>query len=330
MGAAEFAWGDTERIPDEEWVSQPVDSFGLHYDTVENHGWYGNLDLTLEQLERDLADGEILIDYSGGTGILLDRLRARIGDRPIGMVIVDSSPKFLRIALDRFRADERVAFRRLRYLKDAKRLEYVDEVLPPGFVADALASTNAIHLYDDLQNTLRSWARILRPGAKARINSGNIRNPRAREGEWIIDDTVYRSHDAAVAIVRSDDRYSAYRPVLDDDARLQSYLDYRDRVFLAPRPLAHYTDALGAAGFEVEDVSERTISADVGEWYEFLAAYADAVLGWVGGAPKVDGQAASEEAAGDRLRLLRESLAAVFGGASTFECCWTYITARRP
>ena len=167
------------------------------------------------------------------------------------------------------------------------------------------------------------------PGARARINSGNIRNPRAREGEWIIDDTVYRVHEAAVEIVRSDDRYSAYRPVLDDDARLQSYLDYRDRVFLAPRPLAYYTDALGAAGFEIAEVTERTISARVDEWYEFLSAYADAVLGWVGGSVRVDEREASEEAAADRLRLLGESLAAVFGGRSTFDCCWTYITAVR-
>ena len=323
-----FDWGAVERIPAEEWVSQPVDAFGLHYDTVENHGWYGNLDLTVEQLADDLRDRETLIDYSGGTGILLERLRTRIGDRPVGMMIVDSSPKFLRVALDRFRADERVAFRRIRYLKDERRLQYVDEVLPPGFQADALVSTNAIHLYDDLEDTLRAWTRVLRPGAKARINSGNIRNPRAAEGEWIIDDTVYRAHDAAVAIVRSDDRYSAYRRVLDDAARLEGYLAYRDRVFLAPRPLAHYTETLGAAGFEIEDVSERTISADVGEWYEFLSAYADAVLGWVGGSVKVDGEAASEEAAGDRLRLLRESLAAVFGGDATFDCCWTYVTAR--
>ena len=164
---------------------------------------------------------------------------------------------------------------------------------------------------------------------RARINSGNIRNPRAREGEWIIDDTVYRVHEAAVEIVRSDDRYSAYRPVLDDDARLQSYLDYRDRVFLAPRPLAYYTDALGAAGFEIAEVTERTISARVDEWYEFLSAYADAVLGWVGGSVRVDEREASEEAAADRLRLLGESLAAVFDGRSTFDCCWTYITAVR-
>ena len=165
-----FDWGTFERMPDEDWVSQPVDSFGLHYDTVENHGWYSNLDLTVEQLDGDLRDGDVLVDYSGGTGILLERLRERIGDRSVGMVIVDSSPKFLRIAVDRFRDDDRVAFRRLRYLKELGRLEFLDEVLPAGFMADGLVSTNAIHLYDDLEDTLAAWARQgarrnARPGA---------------------------------------------------------------------------------------------------------------------------------------------------------------------
>ncbi len=324
-----FDWGGVERIPDEEWVSQPPDAFGLHYDTVENHGWYKNLDLTVEQLADDLRGGQVLVDYSGGTGILLDRLRLRILDRPVGMVIVDSSPKFLRIALDRFWSDERVAFRRLRYLKDEKRLQYVDEVLPLGFSADALVSTNAIHLYDDLENTLRSWARVLRPGAMARINSGNIRNPRAGENEWIIDDTVYRVHEVACGIVRTDERYAPYRAVLTDEERMSAYLDFRDRIFLPPRPLEYYLDALRAAGFEVTEVTERTIEADVEEWYEFLAAYAEAVLGWVGGSEKLDGEGASEQAAADRLRLLHDSLAVIFEGRPTFDCCWTYVSASR-
>jgi ubiquinone/menaquinone biosynthesis C-methylase UbiE len=324
-----FDWGAFGRIPSEDWVDQPVDAFGLHYDTVENHGWYRNLDLTIEQLAGDLHEGQVLIDYSGGTGILLDRLRLRIFDRQVGMLIVDSSPKFLRVALDRFRSDERVAFRRLRYLKDEKRLQYVDEVVPAGFVADALVSTNAIHLYDDLENTLHAWTRVLRPGAKVRINSGNLRNPRAGENEWIIDETVYVVHEVATGIVRTDDRYDAYRPVLQDEERMRAYLEYRDRVFLAPRPLEHYLDALMAAELELDEVTERTIEADVEEWYEFLAAYADAVLGWVGGSAKVDGAEASAEAAADRLRLLHDSLAVIFGGRPTFNCCWTYITANR-
>jgi SAM-dependent methyltransferase len=328
-----FAWEPGfERIPDEDWVSAPVDAFGLHYDTVENHGWYQNLDLTVEQLAADLRQGDVLIDYSGGTGILLDRLRLRIFDRQVGLVIVDSSPKFLRVALDRFRGDERVAFRRLRYLKAEQRLQYVDEVLGDPFAqrpADVLVSTNAIHLYDDLENTLRAWARVLAPGGRVRINSGNLRNPRAGDNEWIIDETVYVVHEVATGLVRTDPRWEAYRDVLDDGDRMSEYLAWRDRVFLAPRPLDLYLDALRTSGFSIEDVTERTIEAGVDDWYEFLAAYADAVIGWVGGSLKVDGAPAAEEAAADRLALLHESLNTIFGGRPTFRCCWTYITATR-
>jgi ubiquinone/menaquinone biosynthesis C-methylase UbiE len=326
-----FAWPEGfARIPEEPWVEQPVDSFGLDYDTVENHGWYRNLDLTVEQLAQDLRAGDVLIDYSGGTGILLDRLRLRVFDRQVGMAIVDSSPKFLRVALDRFRADERVAFRRLHFLRDERRLQSVDEALGPAFPgADELVSTNAIHLYDDLDGTLRAWARVLKPGGRVRINSGNLRNPRAGENEWIIDETVYVVHEVATGLVRTDPRWAAYRDVLDDRERMAAYLAWRDRVFLAPRPLELYLDALRAAGFAIEEVAERTIEANVAEWYEFLSAYADAVLGWVGGSAKVDGEPAAEGAAADRLDLLRESLDTIFGGRPTFRCCWTYVTATR-
>ena len=329
-----FSWDEGfPRVPDEDWVAEPVDAFGLHYDTVENHGWYRNLDLTVEQLAGDLDEGRVLIDYSGGTGILLDRLRLRIFDRQVGMLIVDSSPKFLRVALERFRNDERVAFRRIRYLKDQKRLQYLDEVLGDEFLrrgAHVLVSTNAIHLYDDLVNTLRAWGRVLAPGGRVRINSGNIRNPRAAENEWIIDETVYVVHEVATGLVRTEPRYAPYRPVLDEPERMRAYLDYRDRVFLAPRPLETYLNALRESGFTVDEVTERTIEADVREWYEFLAAYADAVLGWVGGSVKVDGVAAGEEAAADRLELLRSALDVIFGGRPTFLCCWTYISASKP
>ena len=168
----------------------------------------------------------MLVDYSGGTGILLDRLRLRIFDRQVGMVIVDSSPKFLRVAVERLATDERVAFRRLRFLREERRLEYVDEALGPTFPgADHLVSTNAIHLYENLDATLAAWARVLRPGGRVRINSGNLRNPRAAENEWIIDETVYVVHEVATGLVRTDPRWAAYRDVLDDEERMQAYLD---------------------------------------------------------------------------------------------------------
>jgi hypothetical protein len=39
MSPDEFAWpGNFTRIPDEEWIRQPVDQFGHNYDDVGNHG----------------------------------------------------------------------------------------------------------------------------------------------------------------------------------------------------------------------------------------------------------------------------------------------------
>jgi ubiquinone/menaquinone biosynthesis C-methylase UbiE len=329
-----FRWpAGAARVPDEDWTRQPVDTFGLRYDTVENHGWYRNLDPTVEDLARHLDDGDVLIDYSGGTGILLDRLKLRIFDRQVGVLIADSSPKFLRVALDKFGDDERVAFRLLRWVKEKSRLEYLEEVLGPELAArgvDALASTNAIHLYLDLPETLASWARVLRPAGRVFVQSGNIRNPQAGPREWILDETVWAIHEVAMGLVRNDPRYAAYRPALDDETRLAAHVAYRDRVFLPVRPLDYYLRSLEGAGFRIEEVSARTIEARVEDWFQFLGAYHEAVLGWVGGSAKVDGRAAGEEAVRDRLALIRHAMDTLFGGRPAFQCCWTYINAVRP
>jgi SAM-dependent methyltransferase len=328
-----FDWpAGFDRVPEEDWTHQPLDTFGLRYDTVENHGWYRNLDPTVEDIARHLAGGEILVDYSGGTGILLDRLKLRVFDRRVGVVIVDSSPKFLRVALDKFRDDDRVAFRCLRWLKDERRLQRLEEVLDPGLLergVDAIASTNAIHLYLDLQGTLASWARVLRPGGRVFVQSGNIRNPEAKPAEWVLDETVWAIHEVAVGLVRNDARYAAYRAILDDEARMEAYVAYRDRVFLPVRPLGDYLRGLAEAGLAVESVTARGIEARVDDWFEFLSAYHEAVLGWVGGSAKVDGTAATEEAVRDRLALIRHAMETLFGGRPSFRCCWTYINAVR-
>lgn len=309
------------RIPPDDWTTQPVESLALKYDTVENHGWYRNLDLTVAHVERFVRDGNILVDYSGGTGIFVDRLLRRIGDRKFGIVIVDASAKFLRLSLEKFREDPRVAFRLIRYLKDAKRLEFVDEVLP--LKADAIVSTNAIHLYYDLPETLQSWVRILKPGGRAFINSGNIRNPAAAPGEWIIDETVEAIHRKAMELC--DERY---REGLADEKRMQAYAALRRKYFLPVRPLDYYVQALRDAGFRTVEASEQTIEAKVNEWHDFLSVYHEGVLGWVGGVEKIEGRPPTDEAVRDRLALLKRSMEALFGGKETFQCCWTYLVAR--
>jgi len=194
---------------------------------------------------------------------------------------------------------------------------------------DAIVSTNAIHLYYDLPETLASWTRTLRPGGRVFVNSGNIRNPRARPNEWILDETVWVIDEVAEGLVRTDARYAAYRQALDDEERMAAHRAHRDRVFLTPRPLQFYLDALDEAGLSVESVREETIEASVDDWFELMRTYHDAVLGWIGGTAKVDGSGPSPEAMEDRLALIRHSMDILFGGRRDFRACWTYITARR-
>ena len=317
------------RVPDDDWIGQRTDTLGRTYDTVRDHGWYRNLDPTVERLAAHLRPGDILLDYSGGTGILAQRLLTELADSDLGILIVDASPKFLRVALEKLGEDERVAFRLLRYLKDERRLQTVQEAVEAplrerGF--DAIASTNAIHLYYDLEDTLLSWREALRPGGRAFVQSGNIGVDDLPEESWIIDETVEAINSAAGELVRTDERYTQYREGLEDPARRAAYDELRRKFFLPVRPLQHYLSALEDAGFRIERVDHVSIAADSAEWTEFLSAYHEGVLGWVGGSERIEGQPPTEGAVADRLRLLRESADRVFGGGS-FEAVWTYIEA---
>jgi SAM-dependent methyltransferase len=325
-----FSWpAELPRVLDEEWTRAELDTLALKYDTVENHGWYRNLEPTLDELVAFLRDGMTMIDYSGGTGILLDKLIQRIPARQAGYLLVDSSPKFLRLALEKLRGDPRVAFRLIHFLKAEKRLQLLDEVVPASLLGgfDAITSTNAVHLYYDLGDTLRSWHRALRPGGRAMVQSGNIRNPAARPGDWIIDATVHQIDAAARGLVAERAEYARFRAALDDDATMLAYQALRDKFFLPVRPLAYYLEQLGEAGFTVVDVATRSIQAEVAEWYDFLAAYHEGVLGWAGGSRRISGAEPTEEVVALRLALIREALDRVFDGKPSFQASWTYITA---
>jgi SAM-dependent methyltransferase len=332
VSSAEFAWPtDFVRVPDEEWTRQPVDQFGLNYDDVGSHGWYKNLEPTVAQVLAALEPGDLLVDYSSGTGILTRRILERIS-YPVGILNVDASPKFLRVAVEAFQGDERVAFRLLRWLKAEKRLEKLDEVSGPGLLArgaDAITSTNAIHLYYDLDETLASWARALRPGGLAFVCSGNMHNPNGRPGEWIIDETVAKVNDIAADLVRTEPEFAEYRGTLNDATLMSRHEKLREKVFVPVRPLDFYLRAFQDAGFTVPHVFEETIFARVDEWYDLLRTYHDGVLSWVGGSEKVEGRPPSAEDVRRRLFLIKYSLEKLFPGQDSFPCTWTYLTCRR-
>lgn len=328
----DFVWPPGfARIPDQDWVRNDVDEFGLNYDSVGDHGWYKNLEPTVAQLMAALDENKLLIDYSCGTGILTSRLLAKIR-YPVGILNVDASQKFLRVAVENFAHDERVAFRLLKWLKEEKRLQRLDEVVDPSLIepgADVLTSTNAIHLYYDLADTLSSWGRVLRPGGLFFVGSANMRNPNRRRGDWIIDETVAKVNEIAYEVVQQEPIFEQYRETLNDPAAMTGHLGLREKVFVPVRPLELYLDAFDSAGFNVLHVSDATIFATVDEWCKLLSTYHDGVLSWVGGSRKVEGKAPSDEAVTHRHFLIRYCMERLFPGQDSFPCTWTYITGRR-
>jgi SAM-dependent methyltransferase len=331
VGQAESTWpAGIDRVPDAPWATAPIDDFGLGYDNVGTHGWYKNLEPTISQVLAALSEHKVLVDFSAGTGILAKRLLAAIR-HDVGILNVDASGKFLRVAVENLGGDERAAFRLLSYLKPERRLQLIDEVVEQPMLdrgADIITATNAIHLYYDLPDTLASWTRVLNRGGLALICSANMRNPGARPGDWIIDETVAKVNEIVADLVLRDPAFEQYRPALEDSAVAAAHTKLREKVFVPVRPLEYYTDTFSDTGFDVLHVFDSTIFARVDEWCQLLETYHDGVLSWVGGSPKVEGTAPTQEALRDRLFLIRYALQKLFPAQEAFPATWTYLTTR--
>ncbi|MEC7984290.1 MAG: hypothetical protein VX278_03945 [Myxococcota bacterium] len=328
-----MSWpNDFVRIPSEEWTRTALEELAMKYDTVEEHGWYDNLEPTVEEILQNHESQEVIIDYSGGTGILADRMLRKGQEQTPHLLIIDASPKFLRLSLEKFRHNPKIAFRLIRYLRPERRLEYLEEVLPPSLYrsgVDAIVSTNAIHLYYQHAKTLESWRKILRSDGIAYVQSGNIRNPNAPENTWIIDETVEAIHKAACTIVASEDEYAHLRPLLQKEEYMRAHDKLRAKYFIPVRPLSYYTDHLQNAGFQIEYTQTHTIHAMVDQWFDFLAVYHEGVLGWVGGAQKITKQDTPADIVALRKQLIRRSMDVIFDHKDSFDAVWTYIKAQK-
>ncbi len=320
-------------VPEEEWAVKPLEELAMKYDTVEEHGWYDNLDFTVSTLSKHHTASDIILDYSGGTGILTARLMRAMKEKAPHVLIVDSSPKFLRLSLEKFCTENRVGFRLIRYLRQEKRLQNLSEVIDDSIWkrgVDGIVSTNAIHLYYQLPDTLKSWKDLLKPGGVVHVQSGNIRNPAAGDSTWIIDETVDHINAAAIEIVKNGPGFDKLREYLKDKEHMKAHDILRKKYFLPVRPLDHYIKALEQSGLSIQECEWKPIKAEVDEWYDFLAVYHEGVLGWVGGAQKITGRAAKPHDVSLRKALMRLAMEKVFNGKDHFLAAWTYITAIKP
>lgn len=329
-----FQWPDDfSPVPQEAWAEAQLEELAQKYDTVEEHGWYDNLNPSVDDLLSHPGSDTLVLDYSGGTGILTRRLLARPNTERFGVLIVDSSPKFLRLALEKSKADPRVGYRLIHYLKSERRLQSLSEVVDQSIWArgvDAVVSTNAIHLYYGLNDTLKGWFEILRPGGVAYVQSGNIHNPDAEPDAWIIDETVEHIHEAAMNIVKTHQEFSEYRAVLEDSEYMSAHDRLRAKYFLPVRHVDHYQEAFERVGFQVRSREVRTFDALVTDWYDFLAVYHEGVLGWIGGAEKIVGRPATEDEIIQRKRLMRLAMDHIFEGRNRFRASWTYFQCEKP
>ena len=109
---------DFVRVPKEAWTELPLEDLAMKYDTVEEHGWYDNLIPTVQTILDTHSPEDLILDYSGGTGILVDRLVRDPRPSP-NVLIVDSSPKFLRLALEKNKDNLKIGFRLIQYLESS-------------------------------------------------------------------------------------------------------------------------------------------------------------------------------------------------------------------
>lgn len=319
-----------DRIPDEEWCKLPIDESALKYDKHGTNVFGTTWEPTIAQVMSVLDDDNVIIDYSCGTGQFTERL-LRNCHNPVRALNVDVSPRYMRIAAERFKHDARVALRLLGRDTDGRSFQEIDEVasgLIPEGGADVLTSTNAIHLYPKLSETLGSWRRVLRRGGLALISTGDMSNPRRTISDWRLHDTVATVNKMAYEVVKTEPLFGEYRDKIEDDDLMRAYGNLTDHVYPAVKPIDLYLDALSEAGLKPLHFFEEPVNIGVNDLVDALSPYHEFVLGWVGGSRKIEGTPPTGKAVRDRLFLLRYCAEKLYAGKDHLQCAWTYITCR--
>ena len=193
----------------------------------------------------------------------LDRLKLRIFDRQVGLLIADSSPKFLRVAVDKFGEDPRVAFRLLRGQGGGRSSTRGGARPALGARVDRSPRRRDRSLHRPARDARVVGARAAAGGVF--IQSGH-RNSTPARASGSSTRPCGRSTRWRWGSWRNDRGTPSTGPLLDDEGAPGGARGLSRRVFCRV-PLDYYLHGLEGAGFRVEDVTARTIEARVEDWF---------------------------------------------------------------
>ncbi len=301
-----------------------ITEFALGYDGVKHHSWYDNLNYLTNVSKEMFNNDSFIMDYSCGTGIYSERLNLA-GCNP-NIIMMDASLKYLRLSYEKFKDNDKYSFRLLD-LKKGIEESLVDNL--DGRM-DGIVCSNAIHLYPTIDETIKSWNRLLKKGGKLLINSGNINNPKMKTPTSVlIDQTVNQIFNLSIDIVKSNNAYTQYRHKFSDISYFEKYVELKDRYFLPIRNIDYYTNSLYENGFVIKEIKTIDVKANVKEWFDFLNVYDEGILGWIGGVKKISGEDANLTDIQNRLDIMEEALNRIFSNQKDFNASWNYIICEK-
>ena len=237
------------------------------------------------------------------------------------ILMMDSSPKYLKLSYDKFGNNYKFFFRLMKYLKEENRLQTIDESMGKDYkdLLDGIICTNAIHLYPTISDTIKSWNKLLVKGGKLLINSGNIFNSSMDSESKLIDQTVNEIAKLSYKIVKETPKYSKYSDLINDVDYIKKHDSLRDKYFLPVKNIEYYTDEILKNNFKILEIKTINIDARVDEWFEFLKVYHEGIISWVGGANKITGVDPKEDEIEDRIDIIKLALNEMFNNKNDFK-----------
>ncbi|WP_020673080.1 class I SAM-dependent methyltransferase [Amycolatopsis nigrescens] len=320
------------RVPGDAWTGKPVDEAALKYEAHGSNSFSRCWDPVIAQALAVMTGPTVVMDYSCGTGLLTDRLLAGTEDSVL-LLNVDVSPRYLRVILEKFEDEPRVAMRLLQRVPGTNdRFQSVDEVIGTELTdrgIDLLISTNAIHLYADLSETLETWHKVLKPGGIALVSTGDMTNPDRKAGDWRLHDAVEAVNDIASEMVRTEPLFEKYREKLESDEVMKGYAALRAHAYPEVGTVDKYLRALAGAGLKPLHYFEQLVNVYPDDLVDSLSPYHEVVLGWIGGTRKVEGASPAPGAVRDRLFLLRYCIDKLYAKRDHYQCHFSYFTCRK-